>query len=100
VKEKITKVTTPLIDSVKNNISPDGSKLYIKCAGCHGQNAQNAALGKSQIIKGWNKTKIVNSLKGYQNGTYGGTMKAIMKSQVADLTENEIDALAKHIASF
>jgi cytochrome c553 len=78
----------------------DGIALYKKCAGCHGSSGQKVALDKSKVIKGWDATKIANAIQGYQNGTYGGTMKGIMKSQVSSLDEKQIDILAKHIASF
>lgn len=31
----------------------DGATLFKACAACHGASAEKAALGKSQIIKGW-----------------------------------------------
>uniref|UniRef100_UPI0040487C51 c-type cytochrome n=1 Tax=Aliarcobacter sp. TaxID=2321116 RepID=UPI0040487C51 len=69
------------------------------CAGCHGANFEKAALGKSQIVKGWDEAKIVASLKGYQDGSYGGPMKGVMKGQVAKLTDADIADIAKQIAA-
>jgi cytochrome c553 len=77
----------------------DGATIFKTCAGCHGANAEKAALGKSQIIKGWEKNKIVAALKGYKDGTYGGAMKGVMKGQVARLDDNKIDAVATYISS-
>jgi len=76
----------------------DGSVLYKTCASCHGQNGEKQALNKSQIIKGWESSKTVAALKGYKDGTYGGAMKAMMKGQVAKLSDAEIAAVAKHIS--
>lgn len=70
---------------------------FTKCVGCHGVNGEKAALGKSQIIKGWEASKTITALKGYQDGTYGGTMAGVMKGQVMKLSEADIEALAKHI---
>lgn len=99
--EKVSQAAVPAIDTVKKAVSsPDGAQLYGKCASCHGAAAQNKALGKSQIIKGWSEERIANALKGYKNGTYGGVMKGIMKPQVESLSDKEIEALSKHIASF
>ena len=101
VAQKISQATQPAVDTVKNAVAtPDGSKLYGKCISCHGATAQNKALGQSQVIKGWSEEKIFNALKGYKDGTYGGMMKGVMKGQVGSLSDKELEALAKHIASF
>jgi len=76
-----------------------GKGLYLKCAGCHGQNGEKAALGKSQVIKGWEASKVVTALKGYKDDSYGGVMKGVMKSQVSNLSDEEIDALGAFISS-
>ena len=75
-----------------------GAELFSKCASCHGINAEKKALGKSQVIKGWDIAKIENALGGYKNGTYGGSMKGLMKAQVTSLSEKDITLLAKHIS--
>jgi cytochrome c len=77
----------------------DGAGLYKKCQGCHGVNGEKAALGKSQIIKGWEASKTVAALKGYKDGTYGGAMKGVMKGQVAALNDDQIQAIADFIAT-
>lgn len=77
----------------------DGAALYKACVSCHGQNGEKAALGKSQIIKGWNKEKIASALKGYKDGSYGGAMKGVMKGQVARLDDKKIDAVSTYIAT-
>ena len=80
--------------------SVDGSALYAqKCASCHGAKAEKAALGKSQIIAGWNEAQIKEALKGYQVGTYGKEMKGLMQGQAKALSDEHIDALAKHIST-
>jgi len=81
-------------------LAEKGKGLFLKCAGCHGANAEKPALGKSQIIKGWDAAKVAAALKGYKDGSYGGVMKGVMKSQVVNLSDEEIDALGAYIASF
>jgi len=73
---------------------------WAPCAGCHGANAEKAALGKSQIIKGWPVDKTVAALKGYKDGSYGGAMKGVMKGQVARLSDADIQDLATQISKF
>jgi cytochrome c553 len=79
--------------------APDGSKIFAKCAGCHGANAEKSALGKSQIIAGWEASKVADAIHGYKDGTYGGAMKGLMKGQVAPLSDAEIKAVAEFISS-
>ena len=67
------------------------------CTGCHGQNFEKAALGKSKIVKDMSKEEIVKALKGYKDGSYGGTMKGLMKGQVASLSDTDIEAIASSI---
>jgi len=99
-KTKIADVTAPIIKKVQNVVVPiDGKPLYMKCAGCHGSNAEKKALNKSEIIQNWDEKAISDALKGYKNGTYGGAMKGVMKSQTVNLSDAEINALAKYIVS-
>jgi len=70
---------------------------YAKCAGCHGQNGEKAALGKSKVIKDMSKAEIVAAMKGYKDGSYGGPMKGLMKGQAASLTDADIQAIADQI---
>ena len=76
----------------------DGAALYKKCSACHGANAEKAALGKSQIIKGWEVAKTQAALKGYKDGSYGGAMKGVMKGQVAPMSDEDIKAVAEYIS--
>ena len=68
-----------------------------KCAGCHGVNFEKSALGKSKIVKDLNATQIVGALKGYKAGTYGGSMKGLMKAQVGMYSDTQINEIAKEI---
>lgn len=97
VAEDISKSMDKVIETKKDTTS-DGKALFMKCAGCHGQNGELHALGKSQKISEWDETKIENALLGYKNGTYGGNMKGIMIGQVMNLSETDIKALAKYIS--
>ncbi len=77
----------------------DGTVVFAqKCASCHGMKAEKAALGKSQVIAGWNEQQTKDALKGYQAGTYGKEMKTLMQGQAKALSDAQIDALAKHIS--
>jgi cytochrome c553 len=77
----------------------DGSALYQKCAACHGLKGEKAALGKSEVIAGWNVAKTLEALKGYKAGTRNTKgMGALMKGQIATLSDGDMKILADHIA--
>jgi len=83
----------------KKKSSIDGGALFkSNCSSCHGAKAQNKALGKSHVIAGWDSKKISAALHGYKNGTYGGSMKTIMKGQASKLNDDQISALANFIS--
>lgn len=75
----------------------DGTAAYKKCAGCHGENGEKVALGKSKIINQMSKADIVAALNGYKDGSYGGPMKGVMKGQVATLSDADMQAIADMI---
>jgi len=67
------------------------------CKGCHGQEFQLKAMGQSLIVKDMTKDEIIASLKGYQDGSYGRNMAAVMKPQVAKLSDSDIEEIADEI---
>ncbi|MDF1877834.1 c-type cytochrome [Sulfurimonas sp. SAG-AH-194-L11] len=85
-----------LIEKEKSTIN--GAALFAKCSGCHGVKADKKALNKSQSIKGWSITKLTYAINGYKDGSYGGSMKGVMKPQVNKLSSDEIKALAEYIS--
>ncbi len=64
------------------------------CAGCHGANFEKKAMGVSKIVKDMTKDEIVKALKGYKDGSYGASMKALMKGQAMPLDDAKIEAIA------
>lgn len=75
----------------------DGAALFKKCAACHGAAGEKVALGKSKVIKDMSKEEIVTAINGYKDGSYGGPMKALMKGQVASLSDTDIEAISEFI---
>jgi cytochrome c553 len=90
---KVTKYV--LITSVMSSLL-FGSNIA-SCKNCHGANFEKAALGKSKVVKDMNKDEIISTLKGYKDGTYGGSMKSIMVKAVSFLSNKDINALADEI---
>jgi len=67
------------------------------CKGCHGQNFEKVALGKSKVVSEMTHADIAAALKGYKAGTYGGPMKGLMKGQVAKYSDADLDAFAQTV---
>ncbi len=67
------------------------------CKGCHGQNWEKAAMGKSKVVADMTKADIATALKGYKDGSYGGPMKGLMKGQVAKYSDADLDAFAQTV---
>lgn len=101
VEKKVEESTVKIkeaVPAVAAAPSIDGAKLFAACASCHGTNGEKKALGKSQVIQGWDAAKITAALQGYKDGTYGGAMKGIMQGQASKLSDADIKALAEHIS--
>lgn len=91
VKEELAVHETPTLN---------GRVIFARqCASCHGQNGEKSALNKSKVIQGWETKKTVMALKGYQDGTYGSSMKGIMKAQVNGFSDAKIDAVSEYIST-
>ena len=103
ISKEIVKEVETKADEIKtevvNSMSSNGSTIYAACAGCHGTNGEKVALGKSKIIKGWSADKIESALNGYKDGSYGGTMKAIMKGQAVKLSIEDTKAVSQYIST-
>lgn len=97
---EVVKEVKPLTEVKEKPVQTDASALYgTKCASCHGAKAEKPALGKSQVITGWSTSKIEEALHGYQAGTYGKEMKALMTGQAKSLSAEQIKSLAKYIST-
>lgn len=102
VKENVTEAVAQAVATTEvapSEPSVSGEALFKACSSCHGQKAEKQALGKSQVIAGWDKQKVIDALNGYKDGTYGGVMKGIMKGQVSTKSDAEIEALADFIST-
>ena len=68
-----TNDTNKTSKDVLNSIKTD------TCKACHGNDLTKSALNKSLDITKMSKDEFTKAMLGYQNGTYGGTLKGVMK---------------------
>ena len=83
-------------ETATNELSAEA--LFKTCASCHGLKGEKEALGKSQVITGWDKNRVIKALNGYKDGSYGGVMKNLMKTHVETKTPEQIEVLADYIS--
>ena len=100
VAEKATKAveaTKEAVSSAKATVAAPAA--YTKCAGCHGKDGKMKALGKSEVIAGQAKADLVKKIGEYKAGTRNvAGMGALMKGQVAGLSDADVDAIATYVS--
>lgn len=70
-----------------------------KCMGCHGENGERAALGRTKPIGGMNKVEMLQKMRSYRNGelnTYG--FGGLMRQQIFKLKEREYEEIAEYVS--
>lgn len=75
--------------------------VFKKCIACHGPDAKKVAPGSKGgvTIAGMAKDELIKELKGYRAKTAdNGGAKAIMYGQAANLSDDDIEALADYIS--
>ena len=71
---------------------------YGKCVGCHGAKGERAfGSTPTKVPNKLTKAQVVDALKGYKNGTYGGPQKMLMKGQALSLSDAQIKEIADYI---
>jgi cytochrome c553 len=98
-KEAATAVAEKATAAVAEATGPDGKALFAKCAGCHGADGKTAALGKSAVIAGQPAADLEKKIAEYKAGTRNvAGMGALMKGQVASMSDADIKAVATYIS--
>jgi len=94
------KIAIAMLFAGSTLLMADGAASYAKCAGCHGQNGEKPALGKSAVIAGQDAAKTVEQLVGYKAGTLNQHgMGGVMKGQVATMDDATMKEVADYIAA-
>ena len=69
------------------------------CIGCHGKNFEKPAMNISRVVKDLKEEEIRKALKGYKEGSRGGSMKEVMSNQISKFTEDEIEEIIEIITT-
>lgn len=71
---------------------------YKTCVACHGANGEKGfASAPTRVPNKLTKAQVVEALKGYKDGSYGGPTKGLMKGQVMKLSDADMQAIADYI---
>ncbi len=65
------------------------------CVGCHGLNFEKPAMGMSNVVSEMTKEYIEATLFNYKYNSVEGDMNPLMSWQTAQLSDDEIRAIAK-----
>lgn len=78
-------------------VPPSGSDLYASCAACHGMTG-NGGLGPQ--LAGKTADYLTDKMVAYRAGEQIGPMTAMMAPMAANMTDDEIERVIKHILTF
>ncbi|PSM52279.1 periplasmic monoheme cytochrome c553 [Campylobacter blaseri] len=79
-------------------VAADGATLYKKCVACHGAKAEKKYLGKIPALNTIEVDKMVEDMMAYKAGSKNDfKMGAVMKGQMASMSEEDMKAVAEHI---
>ncbi len=95
--KKLTVAISLAIITSASFAASNGATLAKKCVSCHGSKFQNAPLDrKNHVARGQSMETLIEKIKYYKNPEESDEM--IMKTQVINLSDNDIKALAKYIS--
>lgn len=77
----------------------DAAVLYkTRCQSCHGPDGGQPPIPGINPIKGQSSENLLNMLKGFQKGTFGGPQKQVMEGITHQLTDDQMQSLADYIS--
>ena len=81
----------------KELVTTGGSGKTIACASCHGRSL--GGLGEAPLLAGHSPMYLFRQLYYFQDGDRAGTMSALMKGVVANLSPDDMLAIAAFVGS-
>ena len=84
--------------------TPNNTNIYKKCAACHGTKAEKKYLNKVPALVDIDPAQRLADMKAYKAGTLNGGkgkngMGAIMKGQMAALSDADMEAVNNYIST-
>ena len=82
-------------------IAADGAALYTSkgCMACHGAEGKAPIMPLYPKLNGQNKEYLAAQMKDIKSGARANGMSMAMKAMVANVSDEEIDAIAAYLAA-
>jgi cytochrome c len=92
----ITLILSPMVTQ-----AADGAALYKSktCVACHGKDGKSPVLPNYPKIAGQNEAYVLQQMKDIKSGARSNGQSAAMKGVMHLVSDEEIQALAKYVAS-
>ncbi|MDX8393342.1 MAG: cytochrome c [Mariprofundales bacterium] len=86
------------VDEINANKAALGKTKYHKCISCHGEHglAPNSGIPR---LAGQHTDYLLKQLHAFREGTRKGAFSPIMKSMIAEFSNDELEALASYLSS-
>lgn len=102
--KKLTFVAAAAMLAASCSFAADGEAVFKKCMTCHGPKANVSYLGKVPVLTTVDAAERLELMKGYKAGTVEGGkgkfgMGAIMKGQMATLSDEDMTAVNDYIST-
>jgi len=92
--------TSPTAESGKQLFHQGNSARSISaCAGCHGEDGKGNAALKFPSLAGQHADYVAKTLKEFRSAARNNDQQAVMRNNAANLSDQDIAALAAYIAS-
>jgi cytochrome c553 len=98
-KKVLLSLTLVLLPAAGAMAASDGAMLAKKCQSCHGVHYDQHALGESPDISKYSAQKLIKELREIRDEKPDDKMAKIMRDQIKDFSDADIEAVAKYIAS-
>lgn len=100
--KKFALAACAVLCGVTFSFGADGAAVYKKCMACHGAKADTSYLNKVRPLNSIAAAERVELMKAYKAGEVEGGkgkygMGAVMKGQMASLSEEDMTAVSEYI---
>ncbi|MFQ5661560.1 MAG: c-type cytochrome [Gammaproteobacteria bacterium] len=89
-----------LLGSLTATLAADGKALYTQklCVTCHGEAGNKPIMPQYPKLAGQNKEYMLQQIKDIKSGQRSNGMSAAMKALVANVGDEDIDAIADYLS--
>jgi len=81
-------------------MAADGQTLYSQkgCVACHGNAGKEPIMPNYPMLAGQNKAYLIEQMKDIKSGARSNGQASVMKPMIANVTDDEIKAIAEYLS--